>query len=67
MRRVWWVDSAFRGQGYGADVIDLLATELKARGVKRIGRITIATHKGEFDTQSARLVRRLRDHFGAPR
>ena len=27
----WWVDSAFRGQGYGAEVVDLIAANLKAR------------------------------------
>ena len=59
----WWVDSAFRGQGYGAEVVDLLAERLKARGVTRIGWILIATHKQQYDQQSGKLVRRLRRHF----
>jgi RimJ/RimL family protein N-acetyltransferase len=59
----WWVDSAFRGRGFGAEVVDLLAAKLKARGVTRIGWILIATHKQEYDAQSGKLVRRLRRHF----
>ena len=59
----WWVDSAYRGQGYGAEVVDLLAAKLKERGVTRIGWILIATHKREYDAQSGKLVRRLRRHF----
>lgn len=59
----WWVDSAYRGQGYGAEVVDLLAARLKERGVTRIGWILIATHKQEYDKQSGKLVRRLRRHF----
>ena len=59
----WWVDSAYRGQGYGGEVVDLLAATLKARGVTRIGWILIATHKREYDAQSGKLVRRLRRHF----
>jgi RimJ/RimL family protein N-acetyltransferase len=59
----WWVDSAFRGRGFGAEVVDLLAAKLKARGVTRIGWILIATHNQEYDAQSGKLVRRLRRHF----
>jgi RimJ/RimL family protein N-acetyltransferase len=59
----WWVDSAFRGQGYGAEVVDLLAARLKARGVTRIGWILIASRNQEYDKQSGKLVRRLRRHF----
>ena len=59
----WWVDSAFRGQGYGGEVVDLIAATLKARGVTRIGWILIATRNQEYDEQSGRLVRRLRQHF----
>ena len=59
----WWVDSAFRGQGYGAEVVDLIAANLKARGVTRIGWILIATRNQEYDKQSGKLVRRLRQHF----
>lgn len=59
----WWVDSAFRGQGYGAEVVDLLAARLKARGVTRIGWVLIASRNREYDAQSGKLVRRLRRHF----
>lgn len=59
----WWVDSACRGQGYGGEVVDLIAANLKARGVTRIGWILIATHQQKYDQQSGRLVRRLRRHF----
>lgn len=59
----WWVDSEFRGRGYGAQVVDLLAERLKARGVTRIGWILIATRQQRYDQQSGKMVRRLRRHF----
>lgn len=59
----WWVDSAFRHKGYGKELVDLLAEHLKSIGVKRIGRIRIQTHQGEYDMWSEKLVTRLRGHF----
>ena len=59
----WWVDSAFRGQGFGRKVVDLLAEHLKARGVTSIGSMAITTHQQQFDQQSKKLAQRLRRHF----
>ena len=59
----WWIDSAFRGQGYGGKVVDLLAEHLKARGVTSIGSMAITTHQQQFDQQSSKLAQRLRRHF----
>ncbi len=63
----WWIDSSFRGQGYGGKVVDLLAEHLKARGVTRIGSMAITTHQQIFDKQSIKLAERLRRHFEKPR
>ncbi|MFZ5555483.1 MAG: GNAT family N-acetyltransferase [Pseudomonadota bacterium] len=63
VRPGWWVDSAFRGRGYGNKVIDLLAQHLKARGVTRIGSMAITTHQQQYDQQSSKLAQRLRSHF----
>ncbi|MCF6254989.1 MAG: GNAT family N-acetyltransferase [Gammaproteobacteria bacterium] len=59
----WWIDSAFRGRGYGKKVIDILAQHLKARGVTRIGPIAITTHQQQYDKQSSKLAQRLRSYF----
>jgi len=63
VRPGWWVDSTFRGRGYGNKVIDLLAQHLKARGVTRIGPMAITTHQQQYDQQSSKLAQRLRSHF----
>ena len=63
VRPGWWVDSAFRGKGYGNEVIDLLAALLKSRGVTSIGPIAITTHQQEYDVPSTKLAKRLRKHF----
>lgn len=44
----WWIDSRFRGQGFGNELVDLLASYLKAHGVSRIGPIPIDTYRGEY-------------------
>ena len=62
----WWVDSKFRGQGYANELIDLLATQLKAEGVTEIGPTPIDTYLSEYDEQSTRLARRLHAHFVQP-
>lgn len=59
----WWVDSVFRGRGYGRQVVDLLAQHLKVRGVTRIGSIAITTNQQQYDLQSSKLAQRLRRHF----
>lgn len=63
VRPGWWIDSDFRGQGFGKQIIDLLADHLKSRGVKAIGLMHITTHEQEYDIQSERLAIRLRSHF----
>jgi RimJ/RimL family protein N-acetyltransferase len=60
----WWVDSKYRGQGYGNEVVDLLADSLKKEGVTDIGAIQIESYCNEYDEQSTRLARRIRSHFG---
>jgi RimJ/RimL family protein N-acetyltransferase len=59
----WWVDSQFRGQGYGNEVVDLLATYLKADGVTEIGSIPIDTHLGKYNERSIKLAQRFRARF----
>ena len=59
----WWVDSSFRGKGYGKKVVDILAKYLKAQGVKRIGSIPIITHQQKYDGASKKLAQRLCSHF----
>lgn len=59
----WWIDSRFRGEGYGGELVDLLAAYLKAQGVYGIGRIPIDTYRGEYHQQSSRLAQRLKAHF----
>jgi RimJ/RimL family protein N-acetyltransferase len=59
----WWVDSKFRGQGYGNEVVDLLAEFLKTDGVTDIGAIMIESYCNEYDEQSVRLARRIRSRF----
>jgi RimJ/RimL family protein N-acetyltransferase len=59
----WWVDSKFRSQGYGNEVVDLLAEFLKTDGVTDIGAIQIESYCNEYDEQSTRLARRIRSRF----
>ncbi|HQQ63605.1 MAG TPA: hypothetical protein PLF22_08520 [Pseudomonadales bacterium] len=59
----WWIDTVFREQGYGNHMVDLLAENLKQRGVTRIGRMLITTHQQQYDQQSTRLAQRMRRHF----
>jgi RimJ/RimL family protein N-acetyltransferase len=63
----WWLDSAYRGQGLGAGMIDALACALKAGGYTGVGRITIDSFGGEYDGASSSLARRLAAHFAALR
>ena len=59
----WWIDSKCRGKGYGNELVDLLATRLKAEGVTGLGSIPIDTYKGNYHEQSTRLAKRMRGHF----
>jgi RimJ/RimL family protein N-acetyltransferase len=60
VRPSWWIDHEFRGQGYGNQVVELLARHLLANGVTHIGWVLIASHKQQYDAQSAKLAQRLR-------
>lgn len=60
VRPSWWIDHEFRGQGYGNQVMELLARHLLAHGVTRIGWVLIASHKQQYDAQSTKLAQRLR-------
>lgn len=62
----WWLDSGFRGQGLGAEMIAALAAVLKAGGYTGVGRIAIDSFGGEYDRASASLVRRLTAQFAPP-
>jgi acyl-coenzyme A thioesterase PaaI-like protein len=59
----WWIDPHYRGQGYGNELVDLLAENLRTDGVTKIMPISIQTPDGKYDTQSRLLVDRLRGHF----
>jgi len=59
----WWIDPKFRSQGYGNELIDLLAEYLRADGVTTIMPILIQTPGGKYDTQSRRLALRLLSYF----
>ena len=59
----WWVDPACRSMGYGYELVDLLAEHLRSDGVTSIGRILIQTPGHKYDTQSSKLVVRLRGYF----
>jgi len=61
----WWIDSKYRGKGYGNELVDLLATQLKSEGVIGLGKIPIDTHLGSYNEQSSRLARRIRAHFNS--
>lgn len=63
----WWIDSEFRGQGYGNELVDLLAGYLAADGVTGIGPIIIDTRRCEYDEQSTKLARRFRARFDEAR
>ncbi len=61
----WWIDSKYRGKGYGNELVDLLAEQLKSEGVTNIGKILIDTYLGTYHEQSSRLAQRIRRHFNA--
>ena len=61
----WWIDSKYRGKGYGNELVDLLAAQLKSEGVTGIDKIPIDTHLGTYHKQSSRLAQRIRRHFSA--
>ena len=60
----WWIDSTFRRQGYGNELVDLLAEYLKAQGVTSVRPILIDPYQNVYDEQSAKLAKRFRTHFG---
>jgi len=56
----WWIDSEYRNQGYGYQVMDTLAEYLVRDGVKKIGPIPM---QGNSQEHSKKLVKRLRESF----
>ena len=52
----WWIDHKFRGQGYGNELVDLLAVYLASDGVTKIGLIPIDTYNGQYHEQSCNLA-----------
>jgi len=59
----WWLDSQYRGKGFGSQAMDAFAEVLKAHGVTGIGAIPIDTFAGKYHKQSCALARRIRCHF----
>ncbi len=59
----WWIDSRYRGEGYGSEAIDEFAALLKGKGVTGIGRILIDTYQGRYHDASSKLCARLKAHF----
>lgn len=62
----WWLDADFRGRGLGAEMVDALASLLKAAGYTGAGRIAVDTFGGEYDQASSLLVRRFTAQFPPP-
>ena len=61
----WWIDSKYRGKGYGSEMVDRLAERLKEEGATGIGDIVINTFRGEYDLASRQLVSRLKLAFSS--
>lgn len=59
----WWIDPRFRGKCFGNELIDLLAIRLKQDGVTGLLPMPIQTPGSKYDSQSSKLVARLRAHF----
>ncbi|GAB3266037.1 GNAT family N-acetyltransferase [Chitinimonas naiadis] len=59
----WWVDSEFRGKGYGSALIDVLVVHLRSRGVTRLGRIPIDSLVPEEAAASTRMAAKLRERW----
>lgn len=63
----WWLDSSIRGKGYGNQLVDALATYLKAEGYTGAGEITIQTKGCIYDQASQALATRFQSHFKSVR
>lgn len=63
----WWIDAKFRGQGYGGELVDLLAAHLKAKGFTGVGRFPITTFQGAHDAASIAMAERFKRHFKSRR
>ncbi len=59
----WWIDSKYRGQNYGSELVDLLAEHLKSKGVTSVGRIPITTYQGVYNDASGAMAERFKAHF----
>lgn len=60
----WWLDSKFRGQGLGSEMVDAFAAYLKKyKNVTGVGDIRVDTFKGEYHAQSSALAVRFKNHF----
>jgi Acetyltransferase (GNAT) family len=64
----WWIDSQFRGKGYGNELVDLLADRLKTKGYTGvIERIAITSPQPDYAEASRKMVTRFRAHFPVQR
>lgn len=59
----WWIDSRFRGEGYGNDLVDLLADTRRSEGVSGVTNSPIDSHLGQYAAASGRLMERFRQRL----
>ncbi len=59
----WWIDSKFRGQKHGNELVDLLASHLKARGFTGVGRFPITGRERAHQEASIAMAARFKAHF----
>jgi len=59
----WWIDTEFRGMGYGNELVDLLAARRKSEGAEEVINSPIDSHLGQYDAASRRLMDRFREHL----
>lgn len=58
----WWMDSSFRGKGYGTAMVSEFARMLKKKeGVTGVSPILIDSFQGQYNEQSAKLATRFKE------
>ena len=60
----WWIDSEYRGQGYGSEAVDLFAELLiEEEGVTGVGNIRVVTYGEKHTEESIKLRKKFIGHF----
>ena len=59
----WWIDRDYRGQGYGNELVDLLADFVIRDGATTFSAIPIDTFRGEYNEASRKLACRFKEYF----